>query len=47
MTLEDQLAALEARLKSIPRWLEVVWLMSEIRKIQSQINFKELEHHGN
>lgn len=37
MTLEDQLAALEARLKSIPRWLEVVWLMSEIRKIKAEI----------
>lgn len=43
MTDEDMLANLEARLKSIPRWLEVVYLMSEIRKIKAKIEERFLE----
>lgn len=43
MTDEDMLANLEARLKSIPRWLEVVYLMSEIRKLKSKIEERFLE----
>ena len=45
MTDEDLLANLEARLRSIPRWLEVVYLMSEIRKLKSKIEERFLEHH--
>lgn len=43
MTDEDMLANLEARLRSIPRWLEVVYLMSEIRKLKSKIEERFLE----
>lgn len=44
MTDEDMLANLEARLKSIPRWLEVVYLMSEIRKLKSKIEEKFISY---
>lgn len=43
MSDEELLANLEARLKSIPRWLEVVYLMSEIRKIKARVEERFLE----
>ena len=35
--LKERLAALEAKLKSIPEWLLVVLLLDEIRKIQDKL----------
>lgn len=46
MTKEEELERLEARLKSIPRWLEVVYLMSEIRKAKSELEERFLEFDG-
>lgn len=44
MSDEELLANLEARLKSIPRWLEVIYIMSEIRKIKAKIEERFLEN---
>lgn len=46
MTPEEELATLEARLRSIPRWLEVVCLLDNIRKKRAEIEERFLEYHA-
>ena len=43
--LKERLAALEAKLKSIPGWLLMILLTDEIRKIKDQLaEAQTLEH---
>ena len=42
--LESYLQSLESELRKIPRWMDVVTIMSEIRKVKTELNnFKMLE----
>lgn len=42
--LEKKLAYLEQELRKIPRWLDVILIMSEIRKVKEELSeFKMLE----